>query len=111
VIVAAGNTPCAQISIALDAAASEFYIKERQVDEVEVTIFKIGDELVNYYEALVTGHPAIVSIDEGDYPHWIKLSERISRRVQLVGDDLYTTNRATIRQGLAGKWYNALLLQ
>jgi hypothetical protein len=51
--------------------------------------------MVDYYEALVTRHPAIVSIedelDEKDYPHWIKLNERIGGRIQLVGDDFYIT--------------------
>jgi enolase len=50
-------------------------------------------------------------LDEKDYENWVKLTQAIGAKVQLVGDDLYTTNPATIRQGLAGKWCNALLLK
>lgn len=48
-------------------------------------------------------------LDEKDYDNWIQLNQDIGNTIQLVGDDLSTTNRAIIRQGLAGKWCNALL--
>jgi enolase len=86
--VAAGYAPGPQVNIALDAAAIGLDITDRQVYEVEVGAFKTGDEMVDYYDALITNHPAIVSIEDGlnekDYPRWIKLNERIGGRVQLV---------------------------
>jgi enolase len=114
-IVAAGYAPGTQVFIGLDAAASEFYDGAKKLYEVEVGVFKTGDELIQYYTDLVARHPAIVSIEDGldekDYPTWVKLNAAIGDKVQLVGDDLYTTNPATIREGLAGKWCNALLLK
>lgn len=114
-ITEAGYKPGEEIRIGLDAAASEFYDKETKLYEVEVGMKKTGEELIQYWADMIERHPSIVSIedalDEKDYPHWIKLNEQIGSKVQLVGDDLYTTNPKTIREGLEGKWCNALLLK
>jgi enolase len=71
--------------------------------------------MVAYYQGLVARHPAIVSIEDGldekDYDHWVKLNEALGGQVQLVGDDLYTTNPRTIARGLECRWCNALLLK
>ena len=71
--------------------------------------------MIKYWEDLITRHPAIFSIEDGldekDYEHWVKLNEALGGKVQLVGDDLYTTNPHTIKKGLEGKWCNALLLK
>ncbi|KAK8883363.1 phosphopyruvate hydratase [Tritrichomonas musculus] len=111
----AGYEPGKDIRIALDAAASEFYDSEKKLYEVEVGVFKTGEEMIKYWEDLITRHPAIFSIEDGldekDYEHWVKLNEAIGSKCQLVGDDLYTTNPNTIRKGLEGKWCNALLLK
>jgi enolase len=114
-ITAAGYTPGKEIHLGLDAASSEFYDAKTKKYEVEVGVFKTGDELIDYWEQLVTRHPSIVSIEDGldekDYEHWVKLTARLGGKIQLVGDDLYTTNPKTIALGLAGKWANALLLK
>jgi enolase len=115
-IRAAGYSVGDDISIAMDAAASEFYDEETATYEVDVSLpRKSGDEMIDYYEDLIERHPGIVSIEDGlhekDYNHWIRLNERIGAKCQLVGDDLYTTNPETIRRGLEGKWCNALLLK
>lgn len=111
----AGYVPAKDIWIGLDAAASEFYDSEKKVYEVEVGHFLTGDEFIKYWEELVHKHPAIKSIEDGldekDYEHWVKLNHAIGGKVQLVGDDLYTTNPKTIKKGLEGKWCNALLLK
>jgi len=111
----AGYTPGEDVRIALDPAASEFYDAETRLYEVELGVKKTGDEMVAYWKDLVERHPAIFSIEDGlhetDYEHWQKLTVEIGARVQLVGDDLYTTNPGTIRRGLEGKWCNALLLK
>lgn len=111
----AGYVPGEDIRICLDAAASEFYDAEKKLYEVEVGVFKTGDEMIKYWEDLIAKHPSICSIEDGldekDYEHWPKLNAAIGSRCQLVGDDLYTTNPNTIRQGLAGNWCNALLLK
>jgi enolase len=111
----AGYTPGTDLRIGLDAAASEFYSADTKLYEVEVGVQKTGDELIAYYQDLVARHPSIVSIEDGldekDYEHWVKLNEALGGKVQLVGDDLYTTNPRTIARGLEGKWCNALLLK
>ena len=114
-ITEAGYKVGEDVRIGLDAAASEFYDKNTKLYEVEVGVNKTGDEMIKYWEDLITRHPAVISIedalDEKDYPHWIKLNEAIGSRCQLVGDDLYTTNPTTIKEGLRNKWCNALLLK
>ena len=114
-IEAAGYKAGEDIFIGIDAASSEFYDQERKLYEVELGVFKTGDEMVHYYEELIKRHPAIVSIEDGldekDYEHWVKLNAAIGSKCQLVGDDLYTTNPKTIAKGLEGKWCNALLLK
>ena len=111
----AGYEPGKDIRIALDAAASEFYDEEAKLYEVEVGMKKTGDEMIKYWEELTSKHPSIFSIEDGlhekDYEHWVKLNQAIGSKIQLVGDDLYTTNPNTIRKGLEGKWCNALLLK
>jgi enolase len=111
----AGYTPATDLRIGLDAAASEFYNADTKLYEVEVGVQKTGDELIAYYQDLVARHPSVVSIEDGldekDYEHWVKLTEALGGQIQLVGDDLYTTNPRTIARGLEGKWCNALLLK
>lgn len=114
-ITEAGYEPGTDIRIGLDAAASEFYDQETKLYEVEVGVHKTGEEMIQYWKDLVEAHPAIISIEDGleekDYENWVKLTAEIGDKVQLVGDDLYTTNPNTIRQGIEGKWCNALLLK
>lgn len=111
----AGYTPGTDIRLGLDAAASEFYNQDTKMYEIEVGVEKSGEEMIQYWQDLVNRHPSIYSIEDGldekDYDNWIKLNAAIGDKVQLVGDDLYTTNPKTIRAGLEGKWCNALLLK
>jgi enolase len=103
-IVESGYAVGDDVRIGLDAAASEFYDAGTGLYEVEVGVSKTGDELIEYWADLVERHPAVVSIEDGlaekDYVHWVKLNRRLGAKVQLVGDDLYTTNPATIKRGL-----------
>eukprot|EP00818_Percolomonas_sp_WS_P002175 CAMPEP_0117435262 /NCGR_PEP_ID=MMETSP0759-20121206/387_1 /TAXON_ID=63605 /ORGANISM="Percolomonas cosmopolitus, Strain WS" /LENGTH=478 /DNA_ID=CAMNT_0005226797 /DNA_START=199 /DNA_END=1634 /DNA_ORIENTATION=- len=103
------------IFLALDCAASEFYDKDTQKYEaIEKKKFS-SDEMVEFYEKMVKDHPAMVSIedplDEKDYEGWAKMTARLGDRVQIVGDDLYTTNVKYIKEGIEKKWANALLLK
>jgi enolase len=111
----AGYEPGVDVRFGLDAAASEFYNEETKQYEVEVGVFKTGDEMIAYWKELLEKHPGLVSIEDGlhekDYETWVKLNQQLGDKVQLVGDDLYTTNPNTIRRGLEEKWANALLLK
>jgi len=111
----AGYEPGVDMFLGLDAAASEFYDKDKKLYEVEVGKFLTADQMIDYWDAMITKHKCIVSIEDGldelDYENWTKMNAKIGGRVQLVGDDLYTTNPATIAKGLEGKWCNALLLK
>jgi enolase len=109
----AGYKPGADVSLALDCAASEFFDKKSgkyTFDKKAVT----ADELVGIYEKLSTQYP-IVSIEDGfaedDWDAWKKLTERIGNRVQLVGDDLFVTNVERLARGIEGKYANAILVK
>ena len=114
-ITAAGYLPGEDINLALDAAASEFYDHKTGKYEIEVGKLLSGDELIEYWKELIHRHPSIISIEDGfdekDYVHWTKFTAQIGDSLQIVGDDLYTTNPKTIEQGLKSKWANALLLK
>ncbi|EAY03404.1 enolase 3, putative [Trichomonas vaginalis G3] len=114
-IKAAGYEAGKDIMIGMDVASSEFYDEEKKLYEVEVGKFLNADQMIDYFDELLKKHPAIVSIEDAlaelDYENWTKLNARLGQRVQLVGDDLYTTNPITIKKGLEGKWCNALLLK
>jgi enolase len=70
--------------------------------------------MVSYYENLVNKFP-IVSIEDGmaedDWEGWIELTKRLGEKVQLVGDDLYVTNPARLKQGIEKKASNAILVK
>jgi enolase len=105
------------VFLALDCASSEFY--EEGKYEIEKGKYFSSEEAVQYYLKLKKDHPALISIedplDEKDYNGWINMTAEFGkaygRDVMIVGDDLYTTNTTLIKQGVANKWANALLLK
>ena len=112
-IEAAGYRPGEQCCIALDVAATELshqnayiLIKERRILSTE--------ELIDMYEEWITQYP-IISIEDGmaedDWKGWTALMERIGDRVQIVGDDLFTTNPSLIRQGIELNAANSVLIK
>ena len=111
----AGYTPGEQILFAMDPASTEFYDAERKMyclkgEGRELT----SDEMVDYWAALVEKFP-IVSIEDGmaeeDWDGWKKLTERIGGRVQLVGDDLFVTNKKRLAKGVDLGVANAILVK
>jgi len=109
----AGYRPGVDCSLALDVAASEFYEGGKYVLAREgVTL--TSAELVGYYEEWVSEYP-IVSIEDGlvedDWEGWGLLTERLGSRVQLVGDDLFTTNPERIARGIADGAGNSVLVK
>ena len=103
------------IFIALDCAASEFYDEATKLYEVEKELFLTGAQLVDYYGVLIEAHPALKSIEDGfhetDYASWKKFTEAYGDKVMVVGDDLFTTNKRLIQEGLEANWANTLLLK
>jgi enolase len=99
--------------LALDPAASEFYKDGRYVLAKE-GISLTPDEMVDYYARWVAQYP-IISIEDGmaedDWEGWQKLTARLGRKIQLVGDDLYVTNVRRIREGIARGASNSVLIK
>lgn len=109
----AGYIPGENVFIALDVAASEFYENERYVLKSEGRSYN-SEELVNYLEDLVNNYP-IISIEDGlhetDYEGFKILTERLGDKVQLVGDDLFVTNKNVFASGIEMGIANAILLK
>jgi enolase len=100
-----------QIALALDVAASELYQDGRYLMEGKEWN---SDQLINFYEKLISEYP-ICSIedplDEEDWEGWSKLTEIIGQRIQLVGDDIFTTNITRLKKGMELKVANAILIK
>lgn len=115
-IAAAGYEPGEQISLALDVAASEFFDKkaQRYVLAGEGGRSLSSAELVELYAGLAEKFP-LVSIEDGmaedDWDGWRLLTERVGGSVQLVGDDLFVTNPARLKQGIDRKIANSILVK
>ncbi|GIW29860.1 MAG: enolase [Meiothermus sp.] len=109
----AGYKPGQEIAIALDPASSEFYQEGRYVLEADGKSLS-GPEMVAYWENWVNQYP-IVSIEDGlaedDWETWKLLTERLGRRIQLVGDDLFVTNPAILKRGIEMGVGNSILVK
>lgn len=107
----AGYEPKTQVSIALDAAASEFFHDGKYHVDGQSFETKI---LISYYEDLVEQYP-IISIEdpfhETDIEGFQKFTAKLGNKIQIVGDDLFCTNPELIKQGIEGKYANALLVK
>ena len=117
----AGYEPGKDIYIAIDAAASELYDKDRNsyVFPGESLmkgkeILRDSEQMIEYYERLLDQFP-IVSIEDGleedDWEGWKKLTKRLGERVQLVGDDRFVTNIKRLSCGIRQKAANAILVK
>ena len=111
----AGYTPGKDVKIAIDVAASEFYNKETgKYDLIGENRSLTTDELINFYEELINKYPIISiedPVDENDWAGFAKITERLGDRIQLVGDDLFVTNKKCLQKGIDNKAGNAILLK
>ncbi len=111
----AGLKPGEQVALALDAAASEFYDKGsgKYTLEGEGKTFD-GKGLVEFYESLCSRYP-IVSIedgcDENDWATWKVMTDRLGKKIQLVGDDLFVTNVTRLGKGIQEGVANSILVK
>ena len=120
-IAKAGYNPGVDVQIAMDAAASELYdvASDRYIfpGESRMTgkeIRRNSEEMVQFYEDLVTRYP-IYSIedglDENDMNGWKVLTYRLGNRIQLVGDDLFVTNKKRLKNGIEDGIANSILVK
>ena len=112
-IEAAGYQPGVHCYLALDPAATELY-RDGGYELVREGTRLTSAELVAFYQRWVDQYP-IASIEDGlaedDWPGWKLLTARLGGKVQLVGDDLYTTNTERIRRGIDEQSANAVLIK
>ncbi len=112
-ITAAGYTPGEQIFIGLDPASSEFFEDGKYILKGEGRTLS-GEEMVDFYAALVAKYP-IISIEDGlaedDWATWKLLTDRIGDKVQLVGDDLFVTNTQYLQRGIDSNTANSILIK
>lgn len=112
----AGYKPGEQISIALDPAASEFYDKAsgKYIFKKSDKSARTSAQMTEFWENWVRQYP-IVSIEDGmaedDWDGWKMLTERLGKKIQLVGDDLFVTNTKRLERGISSKIANAILIK
>ena len=105
-----------QIFLGMDVASSEFYEGNSVYNLVKSGEGKkTTDEMIAFLEKLVKDYPAIVTIEDGlaesDWDGWKKLTERLGKKIQLVGDDLFVTNPDFIRKGIMNGVGNSVLIK
>jgi enolase len=112
-IEAAGRRPGEEIVIALDPATSELYRDGAYVLEHEGRTLS-SHELARYWQRVGERYPVISiedGMDEEDWDGWKLLTERLGDRLQLVGDDLFVTNRERLERGIADGVANSILIK
>ena len=109
----AGYEPGKDVCMGIDVAASEFY-KDGKYELVGEGRSLTTDELIDFFEELVNKYPIISiedPVDENDWEGFRKITERIGDRIQLVGDDLFVTNKKCLQMGIDNHAGNAILLK
>ncbi|PIR20032.1 MAG: phosphopyruvate hydratase [Deltaproteobacteria bacterium CG11_big_fil_rev_8_21_14_0_20_47_16] len=113
-IANAGYTAGKDILLAIDAAASSFYKDGGYVLAAESSPNKNAAQLVDWYAELCSKYP-LISIEDGlaedDWDGWKLLTEKLGKTVQLVGDDLFVTNKERLADGIAKKVGNSILIK
>ncbi len=112
----AGYEPGKDVCIGIDVAASEFYDKDLGKYKFHWSTGEefTTDELIDFYEELISKYPIISiedPVDENDWDGFTKITERLGDRVQLVGDDLFVTNKKCLQMGIDRHAGNAILLK
>jgi len=113
-IVKAGYKPGEDVLLALDVASSELFKDGKYTLENETQKVKTPVEMVDFYENLVNKYP-IISIEDGmaenDWDGWKLLTDRLGKRVQIVGDDLFVTNPKILKEGIQKGIANSILIK
>jgi len=102
------------VVLALDPAASSFYEEGRYFLNAEIKKEKSSEEMIEFYELLISEFP-IISIEDGlaenDWKGWKLLTERLGKKIQLVGDDLFVTNTKRLKKGIETGVANSILIK
>lgn len=110
----AGYVPGKDISLALDVASSEFYKDGKYILSSEGNKVFDSQAITAYYGELIENYP-IVSIEDGcdqdDWEGWQRLTQKLGRKVQLVGDDFFVTNTKRLEEGIRRSAANAILIK
>ncbi len=113
-IVKAGYKPGEDVLLALDVASSELFKDGKYTLENETQKVKTPVEMVDFYENLVNKYP-IISIEDGmaenDWDGWKLLTDRLGKRIQIVGDDLFVTNPKILKEGIQKGIANSILIK
>ena len=109
----AGYKPGEEVKLALDVASSEMY-KDGTYNFKGEGVVRTSDEMIDFYETLVDKYPIISiedGLDENDWAGWKKLTDRLGKKIQLVGDDLFVTNPVRLADGIAQGVGNSILIK
>lgn len=115
----AGYEPGKDIMLALDIASTEMYEEAQKIGKTgyyfwKTKQYKTKDEMIEYLIELCNNYP-IFSIEDGlaeeDWESWQTLTEKLGNKVQLVGDDLFVTNKSRLRRGIEKNIANAILIK
>ena len=115
----AGYEPKKDVAIALDIASTEMYEEAKKIGKDgyyfwKTKDFKTKEQMIDYIETLTQKYP-IISVEDGlaeeDWESWKELTKRIGNKVQLVGDDLFVTNKNRLSKGIVSQVANAILIK
>lgn len=111
----AGYKPGEDIKIAVDSAASSFYLEDEKIyDMAGEGVKKTAAEMVDYYEEMISKYP-IISIEDGlaeeDWEGWNLMNKRLGSKIQIVGDDIFVTNTNRLQKGIEQKSANSILIK
>ena len=116
----AGYKPGEDFGIAIDAAATEMFDEAKKIGhEGKYLFWKTGeefsaDEMIDYWEKMSKKYP-IISLEDGlaeeDWAGWKKMTERLGKKIQLVGDDLFVTNTERLKKGIKLGVTNSILIK
>jgi enolase len=113
-IKAAGYKPGEEVLLALDVAASELYKDGKYILKNEAQPEKTAADMVEFYDNLIAKYP-IISIEDGlaenDWNGWKLMTEKLGKKIQIVGDDLFVTNTKILQEGIDKGIANSILIK
>ena len=113
-IMQAGYRPGLQIALALDVASSAFFENGKYLFKKSDGLARGREEMVRLYDDWVRQYP-IISIEDGfaedDWQGWRMMTQALGKTIQLVGDDIFVTNRARLQQGIDSGVANSILVK